>query len=302
MIKCPKCGYDNQENYIFCMQCGHKIKSTSENDATVLTTADVRENSGSYEEEIPKTRAVASLEQMAVADDDMGGKTKIFKPEDSRINPQLVEIKDDLSDGVIHEITKISTHVGRKEGDIKYPNDTYLSPKHCLFTYDDGKLFIEDLNSFNGVFIKIKTKILLYEGAYILIGQQLLQFFPFNYKDLLIPEKPDTEDIINFYGVSNKKIIALLKQIFSDRSEGNRYFISSDTVSIGRQTGDILFPDDKFMSNRHAVITYEDDTFFLTDNGSSNGVFLQIKGRKEVKNGDYLLVGKQLFEYRAPTI
>jgi pSer/pThr/pTyr-binding forkhead associated (FHA) protein len=302
MIKCPKCGYDNQENYIFCMQCGHKMKSTSENEATVLTSAESRNGMDYSEGDIPKTRVIESLNQLDdIGGDSSGAKTKIFKPDETRINPQLVEIKDDLSQGIVHEITRITTYLGRKEGEILYPTDTYLSPKHCVLTYKEGKLFVEDLSSYNGVFIKIKDKTLLSDGAYVLVGQQLLQFFPFNYKDLLIPEKPETEDIINFYGVSNKKIIALIKQIFSDRSEGNRYFISSDTVSIGRQTGDILFPEDKFMSNRHAVIIYKDENFFLIDNGSSNGIFLQIKGMTEIKDGDHLLIGKQLFEYRAPT-
>jgi pSer/pThr/pTyr-binding forkhead associated (FHA) protein len=302
MTKCPKCGYDNQENYIFCMQCGHKMRSTSENEATVLTSTESRSDKVYPESDVPKTRAVESLNQLDdIPGDSSGAKTKIFKPNETRINPQIVEMKDDLSQGNIHDITRITTYLGRKEGEIVYPADTYLSPKHCVFTYNDGKLFVEDLSSFNGVFIKIKDKTLLSDGAYILIGQQLLQFFPFNYKDLLIPEKPETEDILNFYGVSNKKIIALIKQIFSDRSEGNRYFVSSDTVSIGRQAGDILFPEDKFISNRHAVIIYESDNFYLIDNGSSNGVFLQIKGRMEIKDGDYLLIGKQLFEYRAPT-
>jgi len=284
------------------MQCGHKMKSTSENEATVLTSAESRNGMDYSEGDIPKTRVIESLNQLDdIGGDSSGAKTKIFKPDETRINPQLVEIKDDLSQGIVHEITRITTYLGRKEGEILYPTDTYLSPKHCVLTYKEGKLFVEDLSSYNGVFIKIKDKTLLSDGAYVLVGQQLLQFFPFNYKDLLIPEKPETEDIINFYGVSNKKIIALIKQIFSDRSEGNRYFISSDTVSIGRQTGDILFPEDKFMSNRHAVIIYKDENFFLIDNGSSNGIFLQIKGMTEIKDGDHLLIGKQLFEYRAPT-
>jgi len=284
------------------MQCGHKMKSTSENEATVLTSAESRNGMDYSEGDIPKTRVIESLNQLDdIGGDSLGAKTKIFKPDETRINPQLMEIKDDLSQGIVHEITRITTYLGREEGEILYPTDTYLSPKHCVFSYKEGKLFVEDFSSFNGVFIKIKGKTLLSDSAYVLVGQQLLQFFPFNYNDLLIPEKPETEDIINFYGVSNKKIIALIKQIFSDRSEGNRYFISSDTVSIGRQTGDILFPEDKFMSNRHAVIIYKDENFFLIDNGSSNGVFLQIKGKTEIKDGDHLLIGKQLFEYRAPT-
>lgn len=303
MAKCNKCGYDNQNDYIFCMQCGTKIRETSENAATVISSEDLREPSLS-EEEIPRTRVMQSLDNLdSLKEDELPGeKTKIFAPTESRINPQLVEIKDDLSTGQVLDITRVKTILGRKDGDILYPNDTYLSQKHCVFTYTDGKMYVEDLNSYNGVFIRIKNRAKLSDGVYILIGQQLLQFFHFNYNDLLIPEKPESEDIINFYGASNKKIIGLIKQIFSDRSEGNRYYISSDSVSIGRLGGDIIFPDDKFMSNKHANISNDAGEFWLIDNGSSNGVFLQIEGKTEINNGDNLLIGKQLFEYRAPTM
>jgi hypothetical protein len=117
MTKCPKCGYDNQENYIFCMQCGHKMRSTSENEATVLTSTDSKIERIYPESDVPKTRAVESLNQLDVIEgESTGAKTKIFKPNETRINPQIVEIKDDLSQGSIHEITRITTHLGRKEG------------------------------------------------------------------------------------------------------------------------------------------------------------------------------------------
>jgi pSer/pThr/pTyr-binding forkhead associated (FHA) protein len=303
MAKCIKCGFVNNDDYIFCMQCGQRMKTETDDIATIITSEDAK-NSAPFDDNIPKTRVVTTLDSMSLEgnDESPGEKTKLFKPAESRINPQLVEIKDDLSSGKIHEITKLKTYLGRSDGDILYPNDTYLSLKHCVFYYSEGKFFVEDINSYNGVFIRIKERIKLSSGAYILIGQQLIQFFPFDYKDLLIPDKPETEEIVNFYGISNRKIIALIKQLFSDHSEGNRYYISSESVTIGRQAGDILFPEDKFMSNKHAIIVYEQEEFWLIDNGSSNGVFIQIVGKTEVNDGDNLLIGKQLFEYRAPTI
>ena len=117
----------------------------------------------------------------------------------------------------------------------------------------------------------------------------------------MVPPMPEMEDIINFYGTSNKKTIGLLKQIFSDRSEGNRYYLTRDRVVIGRQVGDIVFPDDKFMSNNHCVIDYDGKNFFIEDTGSSNGVFLRITGKVDLKDYDQLLIGKELFKYRAPT-
>jgi len=64
---------------------------------------------------------------------------------------------------------------------------------------------------------------------------------------------------------------------------------------LGRVTGDITFPDDDYMSGRHARIVRKGNQFWLTDEGSRNGTFIRITGDVELKSGDMILVGKQLF-------
>lgn len=77
---------------------------------------------------------------------------------------------------------------------------------------------------------------------------------------------------------------------------GEVYQLSEDTV-IGRSAGEIVFPHDGFMSGRHARILQRDGSFVLTDEGSRNGTFIKIKGEVELKPGDMILVGKQLFRF-----
>ena len=77
---------------------------------------------------------------------------------------------------------------------------------------------------------------------------------------------------------------------------GEIYQMGADTV-IGRSAGDITFPHDGFMSGRHARIVNRDGAFILTDEGSRNGTFVKIKGEVELKPGDMILVGKQLFRF-----
>jgi hypothetical protein len=77
---------------------------------------------------------------------------------------------------------------------------------------------------------------------------------------------------------------------------GEVYQLSEDTT-IGRSAGDIIFPHDGFMSGRHARIVQRGAAFFLTDEGSRNGTFVKIKGEVELKPGDMILVGKQLFRF-----
>jgi hypothetical protein len=77
---------------------------------------------------------------------------------------------------------------------------------------------------------------------------------------------------------------------------GEVYELDDDTV-IGRSTGEITFPHDGFMSGRHARIERRGSSFILTDEDSRNGTFIKTKGEVELKSGDMILVGKQLFRF-----
>lgn len=77
---------------------------------------------------------------------------------------------------------------------------------------------------------------------------------------------------------------------------GEVYDLEDDTL-IGRSSGAITFPHDGFMSGKHARIVRRGSSFILTDEGSRNGTFVKIKGEVEIKPGDTILVGKQLFRF-----
>ena len=79
---------------------------------------------------------------------------------------------------------------------------------------------------------------------------------------------------------------------------GEVYELADDTV-IGRTSGEITFPHDGFMSGRHARIEQRGSGFILTDEGSRNGTFIKLKGEVELKPGDMILVGKQLFRFES---
>jgi pSer/pThr/pTyr-binding forkhead associated (FHA) protein len=87
-----------------------------------------------------------------------------------------------------------------------------------------------------------------------------------------------------------------LHLVMESGQPGEVYELGEDTV-IGRNTGEIIFPHDGFMSGRHARIVRQGNAFRLTDEGSRNGTFIKIKGDVELKPGDMILVGKQLFRF-----
>jgi hypothetical protein len=87
-----------------------------------------------------------------------------------------------------------------------------------------------------------------------------------------------------------------LHLVMEGGQQGEVYDLGDETV-IGRTNGDITFPHDGFMSGRHAQIVRRGNTFLLTDEGSRNGTFIKIKKEVELKPGDMILVGKQLFRF-----
>jgi len=87
---------------------------------------------------------------------------------------------------------------------------------------------------------------------------------------------------------------ARLRLIVDDGKPGDEFELGAETV-LGRVTGDVTFPDDDYMSGRHARIVRSGNRYLLADEGSRNGTFIRITGDVELKPGDMILVGKQLF-------
>jgi pSer/pThr/pTyr-binding forkhead associated (FHA) protein len=74
---------------------------------------------------------------------------------------------------------------------------------------------------------------------------------------------------------------------------------------IGRESGDIVFTDDPFLSRRHAMLRVHAPPshggsarrFTLSDLGSSNGTFLQVRDEVRLQHGDHFRIGQQLFRF-----
>ena len=62
-----------------------------------------------------------------------------------------------------------------------------------------------------------------------------------------------------------------------------------------RERGDILFPEDGYVSGLHCQLAVNQGRLTVTDVGSSNGSYVRLHGPRAVRNGDFLLLGQQLF-------
>jgi len=94
--------------------------------------------------------------------------------------PRLTEIGlDDNLDSASFMIGASNTRLGRSQScEISVTDDPFLSPQHARFIQDErGRWTIEDTNSLNGVWIRIK-RMPLDQQAEFQIGQQRFRFQP----------------------------------------------------------------------------------------------------------------------------
>jgi pSer/pThr/pTyr-binding forkhead associated (FHA) protein len=82
--------------------------------------------------------------------------------------------------------------------------------------------------------------------------------------------------------------------------DGLSYMLQGTEHVAGREEGQILFPEDGWMSRRHANFVYEQGQLVVRDERSTNGVFVRVREPSTLAFGDAFLVGEQLFTVEAP--
>ena len=76
-------------------------------------------------------------------------------------------------DGAMHVIPlgNAGVTVGREFGEITLPGDTFVSSTHCRVVTDAGGIHIEDLDSSNGTYVRMRSGERIEVGQCVLIGQ-----------------------------------------------------------------------------------------------------------------------------------
>jgi len=200
----------------------------------------------------------------------------------------LVLIRPDGSEGDVVALADI-TPIGRQVGGI-FGADLYLSPRHATLSFEGGQLFVKDEQSLNGVYVRIDrdAPVELRDGAIFRIGQELLRFNT-------IEPSQGSGDGVEIMGSPNPGFIGRLSLVIGRSTTANSFPIPPQGLHLGRERGDLIFPEDGYVSGLHARIHGDQGRVFLTDVGSSNGTFVRLSGKQAVRSGDLLLMGQQLF-------
>lgn len=218
----------------------------------------------------------------------------VAEPPPSTAHALMTLIRPDGSEGGSHELNEGENKIGRLHGEI-FENDGYLSPTHAMLIVDfqNQSALIRDLGSLNGVFVKMTAEENLQSGQIIRIGQELLRF------DTIEAPRP-LEDGTEVMGSPNPGYWGKLTVVIGRNVDGAAYPLLGEAVTLGRERGEINFPDDGYVSGLHARISAQDDVVVLADLGSSNGTFIKVQGERPVGNGSFVLLGQQLFRLTLP--
>lgn len=205
--------------------------------------------------------------------------------------------------------------IGRTEGDVRIPEDPYLSPRHARLRTREGQMWLQDLGSINGVYLRLsRVRAPRLEGAsashkpneivtllgdqdLILAGQQVLRFELV--RDGEAGFGPAVERGVHLFGTPSAKRHARICQRAVEGTTLDVHYLRKHETVLGREQGDLIYGDDPFLSRRHAAVrvdgTMQDRRYYLVDLGSSNGTFIRTRSDMQVFDGDHFRVGHQLF-------
>jgi pSer/pThr/pTyr-binding forkhead associated (FHA) protein len=77
--------------------------------------------------------------------------------------------------GNAYPIPETGVHIGRERGHILFPEDGYVSGLHCSLTKQGDAMYLTDLGSSNGTFIRMSEERDVHDGDVLLMGQQLFR-------------------------------------------------------------------------------------------------------------------------------
>ena len=233
--------------------------------------------------------------QPASSSQKSGRSTLFFGGAHQSARAKLTLIRGDGEDGVSFTLAGQEHPAGRGECPISFPDDPFLSPTHANFLYRAAKggapteLVVRDEGSLNGVYVRIGGTANLTSPSVVLIGEQVLTV-------ATAPQADDVPDSAGTYYSSSMPRPATLQitQNLRGGTAGWVYRLDGETAVVGREGNDINFPEDPFISGRHAEVRVSGGVLSVTDLGSRNGTFVRVIGEQVLKHGDYVFLGQQL--------
>jgi len=255
---CPACGEEVLASVKFCGQCGSPIGR-------------------------PPTRMIPSLSTETPAPSTSSA---------SGQNARLVLLRGGGRAGSTWALREHVNSAGRLVGALLFSNDPFMSPLHATFYYRNNRLYVRDERSRNGVFIRLRRPEEVRDGDRLCIGRQLLLLDSRDAWQQRVMETRDKEETQLLASPAGTESIVIVRVFSGGDFEVHRRH--QRVVSLGRSDCDVNFPEDDYLSQRHARVLQSGNYTVVEDLGSSNGTFLAVRRDQALEHGDEIMIGGQV--------
>ena len=194
-----------------------------------------------------------------------------------------------LSGGAERYDPRGDTAIIGSEGAVTLPGERFCHAREAVLMWEGDRLWLEDLEGGNGVFVRIRSRVAIGVGTEFVVGDQLLRLER-------NPEANDGPDEGPTYFLSSLKGYSAFRvvQIFEGGALGACAMARETLLQIGsgQEYANSLILRDPLVARYHCVIEEQAEDFVLTDLGAKSGVFVRVTGRHPLEHGDELLVGR----------
>ena len=291
--QCPNCMTLNAATFKFCARCGTPLGATAAPGAPAKGAAAPVKSVPPPKPPAPVRPAAPARPVPPPPPKPVTGQSRPppAPPKPAapvRPRARVSAIARDGSRSADFVLVKDETRVGRdvEPTEVKLDKDPFIAPVHAVFRFEGPQLVVQDSGTANGVFLWLKERT-LESGDELRIGRQRLRIE-------WMPDEPEQLADQPVWGSPNPGYVARVVQILEGGGEGDVYPLKPGENLVGRGTGDVSFPNDGYVSSKHASITVGEGSLAVKDLGSANGTFVRVNGQAAVTAGDLLLVGEQI--------
>ena len=259
-MNCSKCHATNLRSATTCSNCGGSLVAAAKVASKSTGGAGTADKTKMYSASPP----VAASAQFKVRRSNLGG---IAQAE--------------------YTVKKPSTIIGRSDGDWVCPDDGRMSRRHTELVLEGKRMYLVDLGSTNGTYVRLPSRFRLSKGDCVLVGNEL-----FRVNSAAASQANETDGTLFFGEDIPKSDLSLLDPRGPVIQE---IVFKKDRTIVGRGRVDLSFPQDAGLSEQHAAFAQRPQGLYLEDLGSARGVYLRVNERQELREGDKFLVGEQVF-------
>lgn len=175
--------------------------------------------------------------------------------------------------------------LGRQPGSL-FADDPYVDAEHTELTFRPDGVVVDDLDTTNGIFVRVRGTMTLRSGDHFRIGEQLLSFS-------VIKPGPRTGKAPAL-GSPDPGYWGRVDVLIGPGTIAASYPVDDVDVAFGQITGHVQFPDDPFIGDLHCRLAKEDRTASIEDCGSLHGTWVRLRSGDVVPYGTELMIGHTL--------